>query len=280
MTENELLKIEEIELKLFLQAIYLKYGYDFDNYTKKHIKRRIKRRMQLDNFSSISKITEKLLYSEEYFRKIILKDLSINTTEMFRYPEFFKMIREDIIPILRTYPSINIWHAGASTGEEIFSMAILLKEEGLLEKTNIYATDFNLNVLNSAKKGIYSMEKVKKWTKNYQEAGGKKSFAEYYIAKYDSVIFDSALLKNVTFLEHNLVEDGSFIEANLIICRNVFIYFNNQLQERILKLFLDSLTRGGFLGLGSKESIKYNESKEKFNEISFKNKIYQKKYLE
>jgi len=280
MNEKELLETEEIELELFLQAVYLKYGYDFKSYTRRHIKRRIKRRMNLDNISAITKIIEKSLYNEEYFKNIILKDLSINTTEMFRYPEFFKMIREKIIPELRTYPSVNIWHAGASTGEEIFSMAILLKEEGLLDKTNIYATDFNEDVLEVAKKGIYSIGKVKKWTKNYHEAGGKKSFAEYYTAKYDSVIFDSSLIKNVTFLEHNLVEDSSFIEANLIICRNVFIYFNNELQEKVLKLFLDSLVKGGFLGIGSKESIKYNESIKHFNEISFNNKIYQKKYLE
>lgn len=280
MNENELLKIEDIELDLLLKAIFLKYGYDFNNYTKKHTKRRIKRRMKIEDIKTISRMIEKVLYDEEFFKNAILKDLSINTTEMFRFPEFYKMIREKVVPILETYPSINIWHAGCSTGEEVLSMAILLKEEGLLHKTNIYATDFNVDVLKFAKEGIYPLEKIKKWTENYHKSGGKNSFADYYTSKYNSVVFDSELIKNVTFLEHNLVKDRRFISSNLIICRNVFIYFNNELQEKVLKLFSDSLLNGGFLGIGSKESIKYNESRKHYNEISSKCKIYQKKYLE
>ena len=276
MNEKELLEIENIELKLLIKAIYLGYGYDFKNYTKSHLKRRILRRVKLDNLKSITGLTEKLLYDRDTLEQI-LSDLSINVTKMFRFPKFFKDLRENVIPLLKTYPSINIWHAGCSTGEEVMSMAILLKEEGLLNRVNIYATDINKKVLEAAKDGIYSIENVKKWTKNYQEAGGKKSFSDYYVAKYDYAIFDQDLLKNVTFLEHNLVIDKIFINANLIICRNVLIYFNKILQDQVLELFEESLIPGGMIGIGSKESLKFTSVNEKFESITSITKIYKKK---
>lgn len=276
MNEKKILEVENIELKLLIDAIYLSYGYDFKNYTKSHLKRRILRRVKLDNLKSITALTEKLLYDKDTLEQILL-DLSINVTEMFRFPEFFKDLRKDIIPLLKTYPSINIWHAGCSTGEEVMSMVILLKEEGLLNRVNIYATDINKKVLDIAKDGIYKVEDVKKWTNNYQEAGGKKSFSDYYVAKYDYAIFDQDLLKNVTFLEHNLVIDKTFINANLIICRNVLIYFNKILQDQVLELFEESLIPGGIIGIGSKESLRFTSVYKKFESITSNTKIYKKK---
>lgn len=276
MNEIELLEIENLEIKLLIEAIYLRYGYDFKNYTKSHLKRRILRRVKLDDLKNITQLTGKMLYDREVLKQILL-DLSINVTEMFRFPKFFKDLRENVMPLLKTYPSINIWHAGCSTGEEIISMAILLKEEGLLNRANIYATDINGNVIDIAKEGIYTIEDVKKWTRNYQEAGGKSSFSDYYVAKYDHAIFDQDLLKNVTFLEHNLVIDKTFIDANLIICRNVLIYFNKKLQNQVLELFEDSLIPGGVIGIGSKESLKFTSVNEKFENINSSTKIYKKK---
>lgn len=275
MNEKDLLEIENIEIKLLVEAILLKYGYDYTNYTKTHLKRRLLRRMNLENYTSITQLTEKVLYDKDMFEQVFW-DLSINVTEMFRFPKFFEDLRKHVIPILRTYPTINIWHAGCSTGEEVISIAILLKEEGLLNRTTIYATDINKKVLKVAKEGIYSIEDIKKWTKNYQESGGVKSFSDYYTAKYDHVIFDNSLLENITFLEHNLVTDQKFIDANLIICRNVMIYFNGKLQNKVVKLFEESLIPSGFLGIGSKENLRIASSDKKFINIVADTKIYKK----
>lgn len=271
------LENQDIEISLFLEAMYLKYGYDFRNYSRNHIKRRILKRMDEDNLSSISQMQHKALYEEEFI-KTILSDFSINITEMFRDPSFYKAFREKVIPILRTYPFIKIWHAGCSTGEEVYSMAILLKEEGLLDRTQIYATDFNNSVLQQAMEGIYSIDNIKEYTHNYQKAGGTSSFADYYIAKYDSVIFHQSLKKRITFAQHNLVTDGVFGEMQVIICRNVLIYFNRELQNRVIELFSDSLGKGCFLCLGSKESIKLLKSYETFHSFEDEEKIYRKKY--
>ncbi len=275
MDEKELLKIQNIEMKLLIEAISLKYGYDYSDYTKSHLKRRLIRRMSLENYTSITQLTEKVLYDKDMFEQVFW-DLSINVTEMFRFPKFFKDLREHVIPILKTYPTINIWHAGCSTGEEVLSTAILLEEEDLLNRTTIYATDINKKVLETAKEGIYSIDNIKKWTKNYQESGGVKSFSDYYTAKYDHVIFDSNLLENVTFLEHNLVTDQKFIDTNLIICRNVMIYFNVKLQRKVINLFEESLIPSGFLGIGSKESLNTSSTDSKFINVTTDTKIYKK----
>ncbi len=275
MDEKELLKIQNIEMKLLIEAISLKYGYDYSDYTKSHLKRRLIRRMSLENYTSLTQLTEKVLYDKDMFEQVFW-DLSINVTEMFRFPKFFKDLREHVIPILKTYPTINIWHAGCSTGEEVLSTAILLEEEGLLNRTTIYATDINKKVLETAKEGIYSIDNIKKWTKNYQESGGVKSFSDYYTAKYDHVIFDSNLLENVTFLEHNLVTDQKFIDTNLIICRNVMIYFNVKLQRKVINLFEESLIPSGFLGIGSKESLNTSSTDSKFINVTTDTKIYKK----
>jgi len=265
-----------IEIDLFLEAIYQKYGYDFRNYGKAHIKRRLLHRMQLSKIPSISEMQYKILYEEAFFN-LILKDFSINVTEMFRDPSFYKNVREEIIPILKTYPFIKIWHAGCSSGEEVYSMAILLMEEGLYDRTQIYATDFNHQILRKAKEGIYSISKIKEFTANYQKSGGTKSFSDYYMAKYESVIFNNELKKNIVFADHNLVTDKAFAEVHLIVCRNVLIYFNKDLQNQVLKLFTSSLLPGGYLCLGSKETIRFSDSNIYYNTIIENEKIFKKK---
>ena len=269
--------IINIEITLLLEAIFNKYGYDFRNYSKAHVKRRLLNRVSLSNFKSMSEMQHKVLRDNKFF-EVILRDLSINVTEMFRDPSFYKALREEVIPILKTYPFIKVWHAGCSTGEEVYSFAVLLKEEGLYDRTQIYATDFNHDVLDIAKKGIYPINKIKEFTTNYQATGGTQSFSDYYMANYNSVIFEQSLKKNLVFAEHNLVTDSVFAEVNLVICRNVLIYFNKELQNRVINLFYDSLNNGGFLALGSKETIQFMSKADKFDTINSKEKIYKKKF--
>jgi len=267
---------QNIEIELLLEAIYRKYGYDFRDYSRAHVKRRILHRLVDSGAGSVSEIQGRILYDKKCFEKLI-KDLSINVTEMFRDPDFYKTVRTEVIPVLKTYPYIKIWHAGCSTGEEVYSFAVMLKEEGLYDRTQIYATDFNRSVIETAKKGIYPIENIKNYTVNYQKAGGKNSFSDYYMAKYDSVILDQSLKSNIVFAEHNLVSDSVFAEVNMIICRNVLIYFNRKLQNKVLKLFDESLVKGGFLGLGSKETIMFSDIGSNYESISEKQKIYKRR---
>ncbi len=267
-----------LEIDLLLEAIFIKYGYDFRNYSKAHIKRRLLFRLSTSNLKSISEMQHKVLHEADFF-EVILRDLSINVTEMFRDPGFYLALRKEVVPVLKTYPYIKVWHAGCSTGEEVYSFAVLLKEEGLYDRTQIYATDFNRNVLDIAKKGIYPIDRIKEFTANYQSAGGTQSFSDYYMANYDSVIYDQSLKKNMVFAEHNLVTDSVFAEVNLVICRNVLIYFNKELQNRVINLFYDSLINGGYLGLGSKETIQFTSKIDKFEVINKEEKIYKKKIV-
>ena len=271
--ENE---IQNIEIELLLEAIYQYYGYDFREYNRAHIKRRILHRLAFSKLKSVSELQAKILRDKECFNSVI-RDLSINVTDMFRDPLFYKSIREEVIPVLKTYPYLKIWQAGCSTGEEVYSFAILLKEEGLYDRTQIYATDFNRNVLETAKKGIYGIENIKSFTENYQKSGGRNSFSDYYIAKYNSAIFDQSLKANIVFAEHNLVTDRVFAEVNMLICRNVLIYFNRDLQNKVLAIFDESLIKGGFLGLGNKETIMFSESSSNYSVVSERQKIYKKK---
>ena len=266
---------QNIELKLLLQAIHLRYGYDFRNYAKASIRRRVEHRLVQDRFPNISAMQHKLLYDEVFFSQL-LRDFSINVTEMFRDPKFYSAIRNSVIPELKKHPFLKIWHAGCSTGEEVYSMAILLKEEGLYDKTQIYATDMNEVVLKKAKDGIYDISRLKQYTANYQKAGGLESFSDYYVAHNEHVIMDKSLKKNILFSEHNLATDGVFGEMNLIMCRNVLIYFNRELQNRVFKLFYDSLTSEGFLAIGSKESLRFSENADNFKDIDKHEKIYQR----
>jgi len=271
-------QIVNLEIDLLLEAIFVKYGYDFRNYSKAHVKRRLLFRLSTSNLKSISEMQHKVLHEADFF-EVILRDLSINVTEMFRDPGFYLALRKEVVPVLKTYPYIKVWHAGCSTGEEVYSFAVLLKEEGLYDRTQIYATDFNRNVLDIAKKGIYPIDRIKEFTANYQSAGGTQSFSDYYMANYDSVIYDQSLKKNMVFAEHNLVTDSVFAEVNLVICRNVLIYFNKELQNRVINLFYDSLINGGYLGLGSKETIQFTSKVDKFEVINKEEKIYKKKIV-
>ena len=267
---------ERIELDLLLEAIYQRYHYDFKEYSRAHLKRRLMYRMRIANIESISHMQHKILYDRSFFENLLL-DLSINVTEMFRDPSFYEAIRQKVIPRLKKYPFIKVWHAGCSTGEEVYSMAILLKEEELYDRTQIYATDFNTMVLKRAKDAIYPIDLIKEYTVNYQKAGGLNSFAEYYTARYNSVILDPSLKERIVFADHNLVTDGVFGEMNVILCRNVLIYFTKKLQNRVIKLFMDSLAPSGFLCLGSKESLKFSQYYPYFNTSVEKEKIYQLK---
>lgn len=269
------LENENIEIQLILEAIYLKYGFDFRSYSRAHVKRRILHRLAIAGINTLSEMQVKILRDQAFFESC-LHDLSINVTEMFRDPSFYRALRKEVIPVLKTYPFTKIWHAGCSTGEEVYSMAILLKEEGLYDRSQIYATDFNEEVLKKAKQAKYSIDSIREYTSNYQKAGGMHSFADYYTAKNESTIMDPGLAKNVIFSTHNLVTDGVFGEMNMVVCRNVLIYFNKELQNRALGLFNDSLCRNGFLCLGSKESLRFSKHKDDFKTITKNEKIYQK----
>ena len=266
---------ESIEFDLLIEAIYKKYGYDFRNYSKATLKRRIQSKLSSSGFDSISAMQHEVLYNKKFFESMLI-DLTINVTEMFRDPSFYLAVREKVIPILRIHPFIKIWHAGCSTGEEVYSMAIVLAEENVLSKTTLYATDIDDKVLKKAREGIYPLNKIKEYTANYQKAGGTEAFSDYYTAKYEAVIMDSSLKKNIVFSQHNLVTGKAFGEMNMIVCRNVIIYFDKNLQNRVLKLFYDSLDKNGILSLGSKESIQFTNLRNHFSELVGKEKIYQK----
>ena len=266
---------EKIEFDLLLQAIYQKYGYDFRDYAKASIRRRLRYRLSQSNLKTISEMQHELLNDKKFFDRLLL-DLTINVTEMFRDPSFFKVLRENVISELKKQPFIKVWHAGCSSGEEIYSTAILLKENGMYESSLIYATDTNELVLDKAKSGIFPIEKMKDFTVNYRKAGGLASFADYYTARYDNAIMDNSLKKNIVFSNHNLVTDSVFGEMDLIMCRNVLIYFNRELQERVFRLFRDSLRPGGFLCLGSKETVRFSSLSEDFENAIENEKIYRR----
>ena len=269
----------DLEILLLLEAIYQKYGYDFRQYSEAHIRRRIMNRMAMSGLEDVSQI-QSMVLKDETFASQLLQDLSITVTEMFRDSGFYKSLRENVIPILKTYPFIKIWHAGCATGEEAYSMAIIMQEEGLYDRTTIYATDFNQQALNKAKEGIFSNEMIKEYTINYQLSGGKESFSGYYTSNYGHVIMNQSLKKNIVWANHNLVTDSAFAEVHLILCRNVLIYFDKNLQNKVQKLFYHSLINGGILCLGSKESLRFTDLYEEYNELDKKQQIFKKKYLE
>lgn len=275
MSTRHNIDIENIEIELLLEAIYKKYGYDFRLYSRASLKRRIMHRVALAGLDSVSSLQQRILYNINAL-ETLLTDLSINVTEMFRDPFFYEALRKDVIPVLKTYPFIKIWHAGVASGEEVYSLAIILKEEGLYEKSQIYATDFNEIILHKARQGIIPLDQIKNYTLNYQKAGGKESFADYYTAKYDSAMIDQTLKKNIVFADHNLATDGVFGEMNLILCRNVLIYFQRDLQNRVIRLFRESLCHLGFLCLGTKETLMFTDDVANFKTISEKAKIYKK----
>jgi chemotaxis protein methyltransferase CheR len=267
--------LTDLQIDLLLKAMHDWYGYDYREYSYNMIKRRILHRVSVEGLGSISGLQEKILYDQECFHRL-LSDFSINVTEMFRNPTFFLDFRENVVPLLRTYPTIRIWHAGCSTGEEVYSMAILLQEEGIYERTKIYATDINVGVLEIAKTGLFPIENMKKYTNNYLKAGGKKAFSDYYSVINKNVKFHSHLTKNIVFAQHNLVTDGSFNEFNVILCRNVLIYFSKSLREKVHQLFYQSLGVFGILGLGDKETMKFTGMSNYYEKVAHGQKLYKK----
>ena len=267
--------LERIEIELLLEGIFRHYGFDFRSYAYASIRRRLWKRIEEEGLSNVSALQERVLHEPALMEKLLL-DLSINVTAMFRDPSFYVTFREHVVPLLRTYPFIRIWHAGCSTGEEVYSMAMLLREEGLYDRSRIYATDINEVVLARAKAGIFPLERMQEYTENYMRAGGKRSFSEYYTAKYGGALFDQSLTKNVVFSQHNLVTDRSFSEFNVILCRNVLIYFDKTLQSKVHSLFYDSLAMFGMLVLGSKETLRFMAHEECYEQMAPPEKIFRK----
>lgn len=271
-------EIEDIEVDLLLEAIFRRYGYDYRNYARASTKRRILHLLNKTGRKTISELIPRLLYDREFFAEI-LSGFSITVTEMFRDPGFYRALREEVIPYLKTYPFVKVWHAGCATGEEVYSLAIFLKEEGFYDRSTIFATDINDAALARAKEGIYSLENMRQNSLNYQMAGGEASFSDYYQARYNAVIMNQSLKEHITFASHNLVTDSSFGEMHLVFCRNVLIYFNKTLQNRVLRLFDDSLVYGGFLCLGTKETIQFSDVEVAFEQIGKGQSIYRKKTI-
>jgi len=267
--------LENLEIDLLLEGIYQQYGFDFRDYARGSIKRRLWRRAYAEGLESISGLQERVLHDPNSMNRL-LEDLSINVTSMFRDPEFYLAIRQKVVPLLRTYPFIRIWNAGCSTGEETYSLAILLREEGLSDKTKIYATDINDTVLDLAKRGVFPLDKMRDYTENYIAAGGRTAFSEYYTANGLGARFNESLTENIIFAQHNLVSDRSFNEFQMILCRNVMIYFDRSLQERVHGLFYSSLGMSGVLALGRKESIKFTPHASAYEEIDLNEKLYKR----
>lgn len=264
-----------IEIDLLLQSIKWKYGYDYTNYSLNSIERKIKHRLKLSALTTISQLQSKVLHDPAFFEAIV-QDFSINVTEMFRDPGFYQVFRQQVVQLLKSNSFIRIWVAGCSTGEEVYSMAIILKEAGIYDKTQLYATDINESVINIARKGIYTTDKIKKYTDNYQQSGGQTSFSDYYTADNKFVVLDASLRKNIIFSTHNLVSDTSFNEMQLISCRNVMIYFNQQLTNDVLLLLTESLSKQGLLCLGDKESLRFSCVEKNYEIIDKKEKIYRR----
>lgn len=268
-------ELQQIEINLLLEGLYQMYGYDFRGYVRSSVHRRILNRMRAEGLPTITSLLEKVLHEPGVLERL-LNDLSIRLTEMFRDPSFFAAFRKEVVPVLRNLPEIRIWHAGCATGEEVYSMAILMQEEGLAEKTKIYGTDMNEKAIEAAQRGAFPLKKMRQFTKNYMEAGGTKAFSEYYTTDHRYAYFHPVMSENLMFAQHNLVTDGSFNEFHVILCRNVLIYFDQNLQQHVHRLIFGSLAHGGFLGVGSKETILFVPDGLAYTEFVPEEKIYQK----
>jgi chemotaxis protein methyltransferase CheR len=266
----------DIELKLLLEGILLQYQHDFRNYSVASLRRRIGQAMERFSCKTVSQLQDRILHEPAVFAQM-LQYFTVQVSEMFRDPAYFRALRETVVPVLRTYPSIKIWVAGCSSGEEVWSLAILLEEEGLLERTMIYATDINVDALKIAESGIYGIDRIAQFSNNYRLAGGQKSLSDYYTAAYNGAIFERRLRRQFVFADHSLATDSVFSEVHLVSCRNVMIYFNRELQDRATGLFHEALVNRGFLGLGMKESLRFNAQADNFREFAAAEKIYQRK---
>jgi len=267
--------VENVEIQLFLEGVFRVYGYDFREYARSSIRRRILHMMGMEKLQTVSELQDRVLHQERYMERF-LKEVSINVTAMFRNPRFYAAFRERVVPLIANLPYIRIWHVGCATGEEVYSMAILLKEENLLDKAKIYATDINEIVLDKGKKGIYPLNQMKEYTDNYIRAGGSGSFSEYYTADNQNAVFSASLQRNVVWAQHNLVTDSSFNEFDIILCRNVLIYFNKSLQNKVHTLLYNSLKTGGVLGLGAAESLKFTTLEDRYEELDRQMKLFRK----
>ena len=266
--------IKDDEIAILLNDLLETYGYDFNDYAKASLKRRINRLATLDKFPSFAELRYRVRNDEAYLKRFV-EEVTVNVTEMFRDPAFYMALRKEVLPVLATYPLIRIWHAGCSTGEEVFSMAIMLQEMNLLQKSLLYATDINPDVLERARTGIFPLSQMKQYSENYMASGGKNEFSEYYTSRYERVKFNATLSSRMIFATHNLVSDRSFNEFQLILCRNVMIYFDKDLQEQVLQLFDQSLEPLGFLALGSKETIRFSSVATRYKAFH-KEKIWRK----
>jgi chemotaxis protein methyltransferase CheR len=266
---------EELEIDMLLQGIRSRYGYDFAHYSRASLKRRLERALAQTRLTHFSELLDRLFHDEKSFDEF-LKIMSIPVTEMFRDADFYQAVRQHVVPVLKTYPFIKIWHAGCATGEEVYSMALLLHEEGFLDRTRMYATDFNKYSLDAAANGVYSAKQMARYAANYRLAGGKGNLCDYYSDGYELAKFKDFLKERITFSYHNLVTDGVFGEMNIICCRNVLIYFDKTLQEQVLGKFSESLRHGGFLCLGNRESLNFTAIKARFAAVDKTQRIYQK----
>ncbi|WP_298216968.1 protein-glutamate O-methyltransferase CheR [Acidocella sp.] len=276
MSELGAAALEDIEIRLLLEALYLRYHYDFRHYAPASLKRRLRLARDQLGFKTISALQEGLLHEPDML-PVLLGYLTVQVSEMFRDPSYFKAIRETVVPHLRTYPSLKLWIAGCSDGEELYSFVILFREEGLEERTLFYATDINQEALARAQAGVFSLERMQLFTENHRKSGGKSSLSDYYSAAYGRASFDKSLRERVVFADHSLVTDAVFAEMHMISCRNVLIYFDRELQDRAVGLFKDSLARKGFLGLGAKENLRFSRHAGAFSDFVREEKIYQRR---
>lgn len=267
---------EDIELRLLLEGLYLRYGYDFRGYSPASVRRRLVQARERLGLATFSALQERVLREPSLLREL-LGHLTVQVSELFRDPAYFRALREQVLPHLRTYPSVKIWVAGCSTGEEVYSLAILLREEGLDERAMIYATDINPAALRKAEAGVYALERLAGFTENHRRAGGRSSLSDYYTAAYGAAVFDKSLRRHVVFSDHSLVSDAVFAEVHLVSCRNVLIYFERPLQDRAVGLFRDSLVLQGFLGLGARESLRFSAHAPGFEEFSRGERIYRRR---
>jgi len=262
-------------MELLLEGIFRRYGFDFREYAPASLKRRLRRRMDGEKVETVSALQDLILHDPAVMERLLL-DLSVNVTAMFRDPTFYFTFRQKVVPVLRTYPFSRLWVAGCSTGEEVYSLAILLAEEGLSDRVRVYATDINQAVIDVARLGVFPLDKMQEYTQNYIRAGGSHSFSEYYVARYDGARFARSLVDGVVFAQHNLASDATFNEFNVITCRNVMIYFAQPLQEHVHRLFYESLATFGVLALGQKETIRFSPYESSFEEIDAEERLYRK----
>ena len=266
---------ERLELDLLLEALHRRYGFDFRGYAPASLRRRLWRRIDLEGLRTLSGLQERILHDPGAVERL-LADLSINVTEMFRDPGYYAALREKVVPVLRTHPFLRVWVAGCSSGEEVVSLAILLREAGLLDRARIYATDMNDAILGQARSASFPLDKVQAYTRNYHDSGGREAFSQYYAVSGDRAVFDPELLRDAVFAQHNLAMDGSFNAFHLISCRNVLIYFGRQLQDRVLGLFDESLERQGILGLGRKETLRGTKVEDRFTPLVEPERVYRR----